>query len=569
MGALCLLALSLFFRLSWPKFRPTEHWIWPVLAIALPFCAGGFHTGTTAVLCLVLAAALLEQIFASGNLRILWNLPFLALLAVFAAYCITPLWAADQGMALFAIPRYLPAVLFALLLMQQKELPDQILNRIPLSGCAMTLLSLLLLPFFPEDFTVNGRLAGFFQYPNAFAAFLLVGLIWQNFRDQKWNLPISLLLITGIVLSGSRTVFVLMILSLAGLFLIRRQKKLLLLLPGLLCALGIGLLAQKFGLLAQADRFTQIDAQAGTFLVRLLYYRDVLPVIGTHPFGIGYLGYPAIEGTIQTGRYAVTYLHNGLLQLFLEIGWIPSLPLAFVLLKTLFSRNTAPNKRLMLLAILGHCMLDFDLQFAAFWILLLCAMDFSAGKVKILPSKKLPAAILAILAAVSLWLGSGDWLFRQGKVDACLALTPFHTDAMAAKLTTLKDPDELDALADQILSLQPTHSLSYSAKANAALAKGDVRSMIRHKEEAIRLSPYAAAEYLDYFQKLYWTMGQFLNMGDSESASLCREKLLQIPDMMEAVSQGTSPLAWKTGDDPTLELPEEYQQILNILLHAF
>lgn len=572
MSTLCFPALALVLRLVWPRLRPGSHWLCPVLALALPFCTGGFHTGTAAALCLVLILALVEQLHKNNRIFLFQNPEALSLLAVFLAYCLTPLWAADKGMALFAIARYLPLVLFPLVLMQSKEdLSGDILKLIPLSGCLMTLTALVLLAFpgTRDQVTVNGRLAGFFQYPNTFAAFALAGLVLQSFRPSRWDPLLFLILLTGIVLSGSKTVFVLTVVMLLAIMLLRREKALLLLIPCLLCALGLGLLADRFGLLAQADRFTRIEATSGTFLVRLLYYRDALPTILRHPFGIGYLGYPAIEGTIQTGRYAVTYIHNGLLQLLLDIGWIPTALLALVLLRTLLSRKTAPDKRLLLLAILSHCMLDFDLQFPAIWVLILCCLDLTGGTALTCSSKGLPAFLAAMLTAVSIWLGTGDWLYRQGNVDVCLTLTPFHTEALATRLTTTGDAAQVDALADKILARNPTHSLAYSAKANAALSRGDIVSMIRYKEEAIRLSPYTTEEYCDYFQKLYWALDQFLQMGDLQSAAQCREKLLQIPGMMEEVSRRTSPLAWKTGDDPTLELPAEYQEVLQILPHAF
>ena len=568
MAALCFLGISLLLRLFWPKFRPGTHWLCPVLALALPFCAGGFHTGTAAALCLVLVLALLEQLRKHKNFRLCLNPGSLALLAVFLAYAIAPLWAADKGMALFAIPHYLPLALLALVLMQE-DLREPILDLIPLGGCLMTLLSLAVLcfPGLRDQVVVNGRLAGFFQYPNSFAAFLLAGLVYRILSGSKGSLPVCLILMAGIVLSGSKTTFVLMALSLAAILLLRRQKKLLLLIPALICALAIGLLANHLGLLAQADRFTRIEATSGTFLVRLLYYRDALPTILCHPFGIGYLGYPAIEGTIQTGRYAVTYIHNGLLQLLLDIGWAPTALLALVLLKAI-GKNPAP-RRFLLLAVLAHCMLDFDLQFAAIWVLILCCLDLTGGRCLTFSCTGLPALLAAALLLPSLWLGTGDWLYRQGMVDACLTLTPFHTEALATKLTAAQDAAQVDALADRILSLNPTHSPAWSAKANAALSRGDVVAMIRCKEEAIRLSPYTTAEYCDYFQKLYWALDQFLKMGDVESAAQCREKLLNIPAMMAEVSRRTSPLAYRTGDDPTLELPAEYTRILELLPHAF
>lgn len=571
MPALCFLAFSLLFRLLWPRFRPGSHWLWPVLAFALPFCAGGFHTGTAATLSLVLMAALWEQVRKNRSLRFFVNESTLALILVLAAYCLTPLWAADKGMAIFALPRYLSPVLLALFVMQQKEDSQALWELLPLSGALMTVLSglALLVPALREYVIVNGRLAGFFQYPNTFAVFLLAGLILQSFRGSKWDLPICALLVMGIVLSGSKTVFVLLVMAVLAIAVIRRQRSTLVILAcSLVLALGVGLLADRLALLVQADRFTQISASSGTFLVRLLYDWDVLPAILSHPFGIGYMGYPAIMGTIQTGRYAVTYLHNELLQLLLEIGWIPTALLAWALVRVLVSKQHTP-KRLMLLAVLAHCMLDFDLQFGAFWMLLVCCLDLTQGKCHSLSRVQLAGAVGVLLLLPSLWLGIGDWLYRQGKVDACLTVTPFHTNALASKLTTASDAAQVDALADKILANNPTHSLAHSAKANVALAKGDVLSMIQYKEDAIRYAPYTLDEYCDYFQKLYQVMNLYLQARDLNSAAFCRDKLLEIPEMMEAVARRTTPLAYRTGDDPSLVLPPEYLSILEILPHAF
>lgn len=565
MAAVLFLIVSILIRLVWPRIRPQIHWLCPVLALALSFCVGGFHTATASLLSAVLLLALLEI----RSPRLFLNPAGMAVIVLFAAACVTPLWAADQGMAAFALPRYLPLLLYALFLMQHQDAGQQVLALVPASGCIMTLLSGLglLLPQLHSQLTVNGRLSGFFQYPNSFAAFLLAGLIICFFTNRsRWNFAATLLLMTGIVLSGSKTVFVLTMLFLTAAILTTRQwHRGLLLGIALLFGLGLGLLADTLALLPNADRFTDIRATSGTFLVRLLYFRDVIPSILSHPFGLGYKAYPAIEGSIQTGRYYVTFIHNGFLQQLLEYGWIPTLFLWGVFLVRVISPRTPMLQRFLLLSVLSHCMMDFDLQFAVFWILILSCLDLQTGKSIPIRSKKLIPLGAALLTAVGLWLGAGDWIYRNNQPDACLALTPFHTEAMTYQLTRCDNPQQLDELADEILSLNPTHSLAFSAKANAAFSRGDIRAMTEYKESAIASDRYTTAEYCDYFQKLYTAMQLYQRSGDSASAETCRKKLLQIPRMMEAVSRKTHALAGMTGDDSTLVLPPEYTALLERL----
>ena len=570
MSAVFLLFFSVLIRTVWPRIKPDIPWICPILALALPFCAGGFHIAASAALSLILTLAVWEEMRYNNIFHLFLNPAAVCTAVLFLAYCVTPFWAADKGMAVFALPKYLPLVLYVLLVMQSdRDISQKTLDLIPGCGCLMTMLSALAscIPALHPLVTVNGRLAGFFQYPNSFAAFLLAALIIHILKlRKKSDFVLTLVLVIGIVLSGSKTVFVLMILFMAAIALLRRQKLLTGILGiALICGLCAGFLADAFGTLSNADRFTDIRTSSGTFLVRLLYFRDVLPSILANPLGIGYLGYPAIEGSIQTGRYYVTYIHNEFLQLFLEAGWIPGLAMAFALLMPVFSRKNAAVQRLVLMAVLAHCMLDFDLQFCLFWILLLSCTPLRSGRELRITARNTALVCTALLTAAALWLGCGDFLYRSEKPDLCLRLTPFHTDALTYQMSVSEDAREMDDLADKILALNPTHSLALSGKANAAFSRGDISAMIRYKESEIQASRYSVDAYCDYFEKLYMAMQAYLQAGNVSNAAYCRNKLLEIPQMMAAVSQQTHPLAYMTGDDSSLILPPEYTAILDQL----
>ena len=152
--------------------------IWYVLWL-LPFVAGGFHTFLAAVTVGILLGGLAVTVHREKVLKITRNVHSITFLILVAAYCVTPVWAADKGMAVFGIVRYLPVLLLMLLLMQYpKEQKQQWLQLLPLCGTAMTVISCVLwsIPSTAEMVSVNGRLSGFLQYPNTFAAFLLMGL---------------------------------------------------------------------------------------------------------------------------------------------------------------------------------------------------------------------------------------------------------------------------------------------------------------------------------------------------------------------------------------------------------
>lgn len=560
LSAVALAAAVSFFLQK--KYRTVPE-VFLHISFLLPFAAGGFHSYVSAVTTVLLTLHLLDTGRKQGFLRWTRNLNSLAVVLVFLGYCITPFWAADKGMAVFGILRYLPLVLYILALMQlTAEQKRHCLDLIPLSGMVMTIFSclLLLIPGADAYLTVSSRLSGCLQYPNTYAAFLLAGLVLQYTKDNRNRLDLltDAVLVLGTLLSGSKTVFLLLIAAVIGIALIHRKAKTLLLLAGLL---GAAILV--------SGRLQNIRITSESFLLRLLYVKDVLPMILKNPLGYGYMGYRALEGTFQTGGYYVTYVHNGLLQLLFEIGWIPSLSMAAAFVRALFSRKTAPGNRLLLFVLLGHCMLDFDLQFFLFWAMLLNCLDFETGKQRYLRWKTAGRILASLCILLSLWLGAVDLSYSLGKTDLSLRLLPCHTDSLSVQLRQATDVQTLNETADKILKVNPTFSLAYSAKANAALSSGDVLSMMAYKEQAIRCSPYTAEEYMDYFDKLHAVSKLYLRNGDTASAEYCERKIVALSRQIRSVQDSTDPLTEKIGAYTVLKLPIRYRLYMRMLTDKY
>jgi hypothetical protein len=133
-------------------------------------------------------------------------------------------------------------------------------------------------------------------------------------------------------------------------------------------------------------------------------------------------------------------------------------------------------------------------------------------------------------------------------------------------LPDITDPEELEETAGQILALNSQSSIAHSAMANARLSRGDVAGMIESKRQAIACSRYSAEEYCDYIYKLYSVYAAYAKAGDQASAEYCAELLSQVPEMIREVEQSSSKLAYLTGEDPVIELPEEYRQLLALFV---
>lgn len=525
--------------------------------------------------CAIVSIAMLCWLYCKSKtvpLNFRLNTATLAAFSIFVLYAISPLWAVDSGLAVWGIVRFLPIPLFVLCLMQLKrEECLALYGDIPYLGALMTIISFVLqyIPKLTEIFSVSGRLAGFFEYPNTFACFLLLGIIVLLFAEKqeeaKWQRPVLLgILAIGLLLSGSRAVFLLALVSAVVSLLLTKKNIIKKALP-LLGGVGVGWLLSLLGSGAAAQHMQEMNVGASTFLGRLLYWKDALPVILQHPLGLGYLGYYFTQGSFQTGVYSVRFVHNDFLQLMLDIGWIPAILAVMAIIQSLWSKRVTMMQKVFLLTLLAHCCFDFDLSFIAMYFLVFLSLDLEEGKTKKLQVPKLAIPVVAVVSCFALYIGAASMFSYAGNTAAALRIYPWDTFSNMTLLTETDDAEVLKSLSSKILKQNGSVALAWNAKANAAYADGDFAEMITSKQNAIALSKYSAEEYEDYFEKLRIGRELYLQNGDQNSAEICKEEILSIEQRVNEVLQSTDPLAWKINDKPELVLSSEYYQYINAL----
>lgn len=536
-----------------------------------PFLMGVFEEYISALVSLCLLAFIVFTAVKNNGLTLKKDPVFIVTLLFEACFLLSPLWAVDKGMTLLGFVKFLPLPLFTLMLLQDEtHTSDDYLKFIPHSGAVMTVLAFVLSRFskIADLFLVRGRLAGFFQYSNTYAVFLLVGLVILMFKKKRTVIDavIAAVLVGGIFLSGSRTVFVLFVLV-AILFVILEKNKKIKFISLAAVALAIvvtAVYAAVTGNYDVAGRYLTSSLQSSTFVGRFLYYSDALPQILRHPLGMGYYGYRTLQGSFQTGVYSVVHIHNDLLQILLDIGWIPAVAAVAVVVIRLKS-GMKLKETVMLFVLILHALFDFDLQFIAIDFILLVLLARKAPHEKAFSIKKTQVFIgTVILALTAVYFGTADVLFYAGRYDAAAKFCPLYTDALVEELKA-SEAEDFDVVSDKILALNKSCSLAYSAKARAAFSSGDIALMMEYKTKAIELNRYSLNEYLDYIDMLRVAASLFVQAGDDGSASYCVNEILNVVQRIDAVKNGTSDLGWKINDKPELDLPPEYQELIDLI----
>ena len=200
---------------------------WALLPVAV--CAGGFNEYISCAASVLIAALLIVRVIRSKQFSLRLNLSALAVGAILLGYLITCAYAIDKGAALEGFLSFMPAALYTLLLMQGKRDPAQTAESLEYLALGLGAVSfvLWLIPATAKYFSVAGRLAGFFQYPNSFALFLTVGLLCALSREKIriWDAVIAAALGVLIFLTGSRAVMLIAAAAVAVTLFFRKGKK--------------------------------------------------------------------------------------------------------------------------------------------------------------------------------------------------------------------------------------------------------------------------------------------------------------------------------------------------------
>lgn len=523
---------------------------------------GFFHEFLSCIASIILCIYLF--VFVTQNDGIKFNINFgsISIIIIFTFYGLSTFWAIDSGMAFIGFLKFLPLPLFMLSVIQKGGCFDKIYNILPHSAAFMTAASFLLsfIPKFGRVFTPAGRLTGFFQYANTYALFMLIALIITSMKERLQiidyiYIPIFIL---GIILSGSRTVFILTAISVIVILIFAKNKKVRTISSAFLVGITVisALYAAATKNFDSIGRFLTTSLSESTFLGRLLYWYDALPVILRNPFGLGYQGYYYIQPSIQSGLYSVRYIHNDFLQLMLDIGWIPAIIFASAIIRSFFRKGTDVKNRLVLFVISAHCFFDFDLQFVSVFMILILFLDIQNGKeIIIKKSSCLLGAALAGCCSAYMFIPLTASFMENYKLSA--ALYPWNTDVNIAIISTDDTAEKMDADADKILSQNKYIAIAYSAKAEAAYSQGNFGVMLEYKDNAIENAPFNYDEYIDYIYKLLTGIELYTQAGDQYSADFCRKKLDKVLGKFYSIESKMSYLGKNINDQPTTELPPE------------
>lgn len=528
-----------------------------ILLIVYPF-NGGLYAPWQWGVALLCNGTLLTLVWISTKHIRLLSSPvsamFLAVIAV-GAVCNLKI-GLDPDASWMGMLRLCGWMLFALLVLQWPlEQRRRLLMCVPVSGAVAVAVSLLagLNPVWRPFFYEAGRLAGPFQYANSFALFLLIGLMMLPSAWPRWLWGgIALLLLFGIVATGSRSGLILLVLWFAFALVRHHQACRVLPLLGIIAIAGIALALWNDGWVFA--RFLKTNSLS-TVWGRLLYNKDGIRLLLQRPLGVGYLGWFYLQRMIQTGVYNVRYVHNDWLQMALDYGLPAALALLGLVIWRLRKGVLCPMAAV---CIALHCLLDPDLEFQClmfFWILALT------------PCTEVPARPLRypLVPCLFAWIAmllilprtAADISYHFGG-NLASHLSPADTEYATQQMLQASTLSQAAEQARVILDRNAFVPIAWQILAEDALSRGAYEDMATAQRQAVLLLKYDQTVYDEAMDRLQIAQ----QMGWDENSDL--EQKIWLLDFSDATLDSTDSLGWVLRDVPEIGFPESTKLLLRM-----
>ena len=205
---------------------------------------------------------------------------------------------------------------------------------------------------------------------------MLIGIIITGFKKELKLIDfvvINLLLI-GVLLTNSRAIMI--ITAFAYLLIIvfnkgSRKKNFVNLGIMIALVLAVTFIMKNFGV---SNRIS--SGNSSEWLLRILYYKDALRMAAKNIFGHGYMAWWYMQEGLQTGAYDAQFVHNGLLQIVVDVGVVPALLIVITFIMGFFDKKVTARDRVLMLIILGHSLIDFNMEFLVITLVLFMTLEF-------------------------------------------------------------------------------------------------------------------------------------------------------------------------------------------------
>jgi len=533
-----------------------------------PFLQGTNELHIVFALDIILLLLIFLRIYKNKKIIFTKDIKFILILIWAASYLVTMLYSADTELAFLGFLKFFSVPLFITLIMQYKydvEERSQWFEAIGKIGAVMVIICILSIFIGKSDvFFYQNRLAGFFNYANSFAMFLLIGLISTGFKKELRLIDYAVMgvLLVGIILTNSRSLMIITAFSYVLVLIFSKvNKKTKLLNSAIMVVVAVStiLIAGAFGV---SNRISTTSGNASEWVLRLLYYKDALRMISENIFGYGHMAWWYMQEGLQTGVYDAQYIHNGLLQVAVDAGVIPALLIVIVFIKAFFEKNRNSRDKILMIIILGHALIDFDMEFLAITLPLFMTLEFD----KLIEIKNIVMAKLGICLGIIVY-GFFSIVTVFGKIgayDKANSIFPYSFN-LDKELLNETDSTKMLEIAEKLYEKNKYFVNSAKILSEKEQAENNYEKANEYEWWIVENKKYTMRNYIEYVKFIEDSIEYYSSRGDIDSIKVCVSKIEAVISRINDVLATSDELAYKIAHKPRLTIPDELITYLNNL----
>ncbi len=486
---------------------------------------------------------------------------------VFWFLCVYSLWSIlswffvlEKGMHIFGVLKSLMYLIAYLLIVQLQDtdfvdkFKKYFIYLLALVGY-VAMMSYLFGWFSGLSLVINERVAGPLQYANTYGIILIVGVLLLIREDQKlWHKMVLMIgIVIPLILTMSRGSFLVGLVLLGLSFIYERFQKATYI--TLATSIVIGILILVIVDNTTASRVLETTS-ASEWQTRLLYYQDGLVMIKDRLMGYGYHGYYYAKNFYRTGStYHVKFIHSSLIQSFLDLGVIGGLLLGAFMAFVVFLKRYDMNQRIMVMGLLGHSLLDLDLEFPFVWLLVLLLLSTKKASVKVSISQWIPIGLCVLVGFGAAYMSLSSYYLSQGDYAKAIDLYPNYTEAKRKLLREDITLDEKAEVASSIIDCNPYIDASYEVLKEYALSQGNFKEALDFSRAMTYYNPISIKSYEVHSSTMVVSLQYYIATKELDEASLIVAEMLALPESLAQLAKEKN-TDYNVKHKPDLEMTE-------------
>lgn len=489
----------------------------------------------TALICVVILLAF--RIIQTKEIRWQWSTITIFLSVQLVLDLLGYYWFLEKGMLIFGLMQRCLYLLFCLLLMQfdsslTEDVKEGFLHMMAAAGLVTTF-AFMTDRLGQLQYVIDNRAAGPVQYANTFGILLVAALLLQLNASMKIHrrILLNLCLMVPLILTMSRANYLVALVMLVVALLIHPAKKAIFMPLVSSVPVGIGVL-YFFDNSDTALRLME-TADASEWHSRLLYYSDSLKMVMDRPMGFGTNGYHYVQSFYQTGStYHVKFVHSGLIQSFLDQGIAGGLVMAAFMVSCVFLGKHSIDKRLVLTAILGHSLIDMNLQFPVVWLLMITMLAWE-GDLRTFSIRPVTAAAMGLLVLLmSLMVLRPAMAYGRGDYRGAISAYPYYTEAYRQLLGKVGEDPAMADYGKKLWTMNPYVTEAYGPLAAEAKENHRYDEALYWYDQRVQYSPLLIEHHEAYSHGLILAATYWHAYGMDGKALEAIEQMLLFPAIL-------------------------------------